>query len=185
MYYTIKVQIRGITKPPVWRRLEVPADAKLSDLHRAIQGAFGWDDCHLYGFSNMSNTWFTETDESMSSRSFALSCGDPVPNLRVKEFFEMVGPKSLYTYDYGDNWEHLITVEAVNRGTAPKGMHCIAGKGACPPEDCGGVWGYREIKRLMASTDPADDEDRKRYLEWLGLDSPEAFDPNSCIYPSR
>lgn len=47
--YQIKVGLRGAT-PPIWRRLEVPADISLARLHTVIQIAFGWDDSHLHVF---------------------------------------------------------------------------------------------------------------------------------------
>ncbi|MEM1219624.1 MAG: plasmid pRiA4b ORF-3 family protein, partial [Bacteroidota bacterium] len=51
---------------------------------------------------------------------------------------------------------------------------CIKGKRACPPEDCGGIWGYMEMIEIMKNPKHPEYEDT---LEWLGeeLDS-EAFD---------
>ena len=76
-----------------------------------------------------------------------------------------------YTYDFGDDWEHAITIEktlpAAEGTTYPT---CVAGKRACPPEDCGGPWGYQELLEIIA--DPAHPERAER-LEWLGED----FDP--------
>lgn len=184
MYYTIKVQIRGLTKPPVWRRFEVPGKSRLSDLHIAFQRAFGWAGGHLHAFSDMSMSWSSD-DPTASYDSYGTSDASEDTDLAAEDFFNMVGYRSLYTYDFGDDWEHLITVETIHQGEARKGLRCIAGRGACPPDDCGGVGGYQEIKRLMMSTDPADDEERNQWLEWLGLDSPEEFDPNTCDYPAR
>jgi hypothetical protein len=80
-----------------------------------------------------------------------------------------------YTYDFGDNWEHDILVEAV---TDPEpGIaypRCLTGRRACPPEDCGGIWGYEYLLEIL--TDPAHEEHQDR-LEWLGLDSADQFDP--------
>lgn len=177
MYYVIKVQLRGITKPPVWRRLKVPSTDTLYDLHRSIQHAFGWTNDHLYCFADKSGrAWRTDPPDD--------PFGEPDPDLTVEEYFHIVGGKGLYTYDFGDDWEHLIAVEKVEEGTIAV-SECIAGKGACPPEDCGGVWRYECIKELMASNNPEDDEARKSWLSWLGLKSPEEFDPNACIYPPR
>jgi hypothetical protein len=80
-----------------------------------------------------------------------------------------------YTYDFGDDWEHDIVLEKIlpaDPGTAYP--VCLAGKGACPPEDCGGAWGSSDLKATLA--DPSDDE-HEAMLEWLGLDDASEFDP--------
>jgi hypothetical protein len=38
----LKLSLRGVVKPPVWRRLIVPADIRLDRLHEVIQTAIGW-----------------------------------------------------------------------------------------------------------------------------------------------
>jgi len=88
------------------------------------------------------------------------------------------GERLRYTYDFGDDWDHDIKLEkvlppdAVLHGSAVP--VCLAGKGACPPEDCGGDWGYASLKETIA--DPSDEE-HERMLEWLGLEDPSDFDP--------
>ncbi len=85
------------------------------------------------------------------------------------------GERIRYTYDFGDDWEHEIVVEKVL--VAEPGVRypvCVAGKGACPPEDCGGVWGYERLREVLA--DPADEE-HGEMLEWLGLQAVAEFDP--------
>jgi hypothetical protein len=85
------------------------------------------------------------------------------------------GARLRYTYEFGDDWEHDIQLEAILPGEPGKNYpSCLAGKGACPPDDCGGPWGYAELKETLA--DPAD-EHHQELLDWLGLDSAEAFDP--------
>lgn len=166
--YRIKVTLRGAAKPPVWRRLEVPADLDLGQLHEVVQAAMGWEDYHLHVFSQGGADY-----------------GLPDPDLghaderavRLCQLLTDVGDRLDYTYDFGDGWEHEITLEKVlpvdDSGT---GAICTAGKGACPPEDCGGVWGYRELKATLA--DPGA-ESHESLLDWLGLASPEDFDPHA------
>ena len=80
-----------------------------------------------------------------------------------------------YTYDFGDDWEHEILVEDLL--DADPDTHypvLVAAKGACPPEDCGGPWGYANLKEILA--DPNHDE-HQDMLEWLGLDNASEFDP--------
>jgi hypothetical protein len=87
------------------------------------------------------------------------------------------GTRLRYLYDFGDDWEHDITLEKIiPAGADMTGAICTAGSGACPPEDCGGAWGYQELKTTLA--DPNADE-HESMLEWLGLASPGDFDPRS------
>jgi Plasmid pRiA4b ORF-3-like protein len=85
------------------------------------------------------------------------------------------GDRFTYTYDFGDDWEHDIKLEKVlppdPRAVVPA---CLAGKGACPPEDCGGASGYADLKEAII--DPARDE-HAELLDWLGIDDPSDFTP--------
>lgn len=159
----LKVTLRGI-RPPVWRRVLVPESMTLGDLHHVIQDAFGWLDGHLHDFAvadrrygNPANTNDVE-DES----TFALK------RLRTRRIKKIV-----YTYDFGDDWEHLITVEdapAMDPGRSYPA--CIAGRRSCPPEDIGGAWGYARFLAYLA--DPADPE-AADMAEFFGEDL--EFDP--------
>ena len=79
-----------------------------------------------------------------------------------------------YTYDFGDDWEHDIVLEKVLPPVSVPGLSCLAGKGSCPPEDCGGPWGYASLKEILADPDHEEHED---LLDWLSLDSAADFDP--------
>jgi hypothetical protein len=80
-----------------------------------------------------------------------------------------------YTYDFGDDWEHDIKLEKVLAPDPAVAIPvCLTGKGACPPEDCGGAWGYADLKEAIANPDH---EEHKELLGWLGLDDPSEFDP--------
>lgn len=164
--YRIKVTLRHVA-PPIWRRIEVPADIKLGKLHRVLQMAMGWFDSHMHGF-----------------RVGHVSYGAPNPdspddtknerNVRLDRI-AAEGDTVIYEYDFGDGWEHDLKIEKVL--PAEKGNHypaCLAGKRACPPEDCGGPWGYQNL--LDALKDPKH-ENHEEMLEWFGDElDPEAFD---------
>lgn len=143
--YQFKVKLRGATKPPVWRRVLVPADFTFSGLHAVIQEAFGWWNEHLYCFGNTPyrrQLTIAEPNED--------DWDEPDYNAReftVGEFFgEGTGAQKLcYVYDFGDDWIHDITLEQVIDRESSHAT-CTAGKGACPEEDCGGIWGYEEMK---------------------------------------
>ncbi|MFD8546070.1 plasmid pRiA4b ORF-3 family protein [Streptomyces sp. NPDC059649] len=163
--HTIKVTLHG-SRPPIWRRLEVPSSTPLQRLHHLIQAAFGWEDYHMWAFE-AGRERYGLADRELSIRSAA--------SKRLGDVAPIIGGRLGYTYDFGDNWEHDILVEAVSEaqpGTAyPR---CLTGRRACPPEDCGGVWGYGYLVEILA--DPNHEEHEER-LEWLGLDSAGQFDP--------
>ncbi|WP_370948577.1 plasmid pRiA4b ORF-3 family protein [Amycolatopsis sp. cg5] len=166
--YQIKVQLVGVTKPPVWRRIQVSAGFSLDQLHDVIQDAMGWFDCHLHKFSD---EWreYGDTDPELGYFDER--------TVRLSQLLAETGDKIHYTYDFGDNWDHVITLEKVlPPDVAAAGPSCTAGKGACPPEDCGGSWGYADLKNSLADPEAEDHED---LLEWLGLASGDEFDPHA------
>jgi hypothetical protein len=162
--YQVKVSLRG-AKPPVWRRLEVPADISLARLHNVIQIAFGWYDYHLHAYSTPYGDFGTP-DPELGHRAEA-----PVT---LEQVAPAAGSKISYTYDFGDDWRHDIVVEKVLGRGEPSRPRCTGGRRAAPPEDSGGVWGYAEI--VASLTDP-DHPEREHYVEWLGLADPADFDP--------
>jgi Plasmid pRiA4b ORF-3-like protein len=155
-----------VSKPPVWRRVLVPAGASLGELHEVIQAAMGWDGGHLHMFSDDITHYGTLPDDE-DEDGFALADVLVEPGDRLR-----------YTYDFGDDWDHDVKLEkVVAPGAGPRAAAvpvCLAGKGACPPEDCGGAWGYAGLKETIA--DPSDEE-HGGMLEWLGLEDAADFDP--------
>ena len=168
--YQLKVTLR-YTKPPIWRRLLVPAGFTLEDLHAVVQAAMGWDDSHLHEF-RIGQKRFGKPD-----RSDGFTGPSAVASERTAHVFMVlgkVGAKALYTYDFGDSWEHAIAVEKVlppEPGVAYP--ICVGGKLQGPPEDCGGIPGYYNL--LEAIRDPQHPE-REDLLDWVGGEfDPEAF----------
>jgi hypothetical protein len=162
---TIKVTLRG-SKPPIWRRLVMPASSTLADLHDAIQASMGWRDCHLHHF---------DVDERYYGNRSTMDEVEDERRLTLNTLVNAGTQRFSYTYDFGDDWEHIITIEKVTlTDTPPAGPVCIAGKRACPPEDCGGIWGYYHLLEVLA--DPSHPE-HKEMADWLEDDlDPEAFD---------
>jgi len=171
-----KVQLRHV-RPPIWRRIEVPARYSFWDLHVAIQDAMGWLDYHLHAF---------RIQEPITKKAVQIGIPDPdrfeddpdfLPGweIPVSQYLQ-VGDRVRYEYDFGDGWEHDLTLEAVGiRHAKTKYPRCLAGARACPPEDCGGPGGYEQLLRTIAN---------RRHPEyastvtWLGGPfDPEAFDP--------
>jgi hypothetical protein len=161
----VKISLLGSSRPPVWRRLLVPADIRLDRLHGVIQAAMGWENCHMHVFSDGSREWCPDPD---------LGRGDE-RRATLGQLLKRAGKRIRYTYDFGDDWEHEIVLEGVL--AAEPGVRypvCVTGNGACPPEDCGGVWGYEDLRKVLA--DPAH-EQHTEMLEWLCLQAVAEFDP--------
>ena len=142
---TLKVTLRG-TKPPVWRRLVMPGTTTLGDLHRAIQAAMGWHDGHLHAFDI--------GGEQYGDRH---SVDDVADENRVTLNGLLRSPvvRFTYIYDFGDNWQHTVAFEKSE--PVVEGVSypiCITGKRNCPPEDCGGVWGYEEMLANPSQSHP-------------------------------
>ncbi len=170
MLLTLRIQLAHISKPPVWRKLTVPANFTFHKLHQVIQAAFGWHDYHMYQFSEKGYG---------SNETISLPSDDDwqeVKNskkIKLSGVFTAARQKYIYIYDFGDNWQHNITVEEIEETTASKAA-CIEGKGACPPEDCGGTPGYEDLKAIMANPKHAEYEDMR---EWMGLAPGEVWNP--------
>lgn len=159
------------TNPPIWRRVLVDGGSTLDRLHEVIQAAFGWWNYHLHEFEVGAKRYGVPDPEE--------SWGEPLQDEGRARLDAIAREHSSfrYTYDFGDGWEHRVVVEKVlPQDTATTVPACIGGRRACPPEDCGGTWGYRELLEILA--DPTHPEHEER-LEWLGrtLD-PDAFDPS-------
>ena len=152
----LKIQLRNVTKPPVWRRVLIPSDITLLELHYIIQAAFGWYNEHLFKFQHRpyDREWTVEVAEKgedfgvgpMGMFGFGSEQKD-ARSTKVGTFLKSKRlEKFVYIYDFGDDWIHDITIEEVSTGKALLFPRCTDGKGACPPEDCGGPWGYQEMK---------------------------------------
>jgi hypothetical protein len=154
----IKVSLRGL-KPPVWRRLEVPAEVSLAQLHRVLQTAFGWTDSHLHAF---------DVDDARGRRSLE---GAVLRRTRLQDVIHAVGDRLVYRYDFGDGWEHVIQLEE-REALDPTARYprCTGGRRAAPPEDSGGVPGYQALLEALADPDHPDHDE-------LAAWAPPRFDP--------
>lgn len=158
----VRITLRHVDDPPVWRQVLIPAAYPLSRLHRVIQAAMGWEDCHLHAFQIGKTTYGPDPEDELGYADETKARLADVARVRTRMSYE---------YDFGDSWEHELVVEA--RTFAEAGQTypaCIAGEGACPPEDCGGIYGFAELKEVLAGPDSAE---RDEMLEWV----PEDFDP--------
>lgn len=152
------------SNPSIWRRVLIGDDTLLPDLHKIIQSVMGWTNSHMHQFIQ---------------RGVCYGASDPWGEMEVKNYekikvsslLKKENDRLIYEYDFGDNWAHDIVLEKISE--KEEGQYypvCIDGENACPPEDCGGIWGYEDM--LMILNNPGHEE-YEDTLEWLGDD----FDP--------
>ena len=168
--YQLKVTLLG-TSPPIWRRLLVPPDLTLAQLHDVLQVAMGWQECHLHEFNAGGRHFGRPNPED---RFMGMPPIENERRVRLSSVLGRVGAKAIYTYDFGDSWEHSIVLEK-RLPAAPTMAYpiCADGQLACPPEDCGGIPGFYEL--LDALRDPTH-EQHEELRDWVGDDyDPDAF----------
>ncbi len=147
----------------------MPNTITLAKLHRVLQAAMGWTDSHLHRFVAGDTVYGDPEllrDDPPGASTRRTTLGQVAPG---------VGASVRYEYDFGDGWRHLVVVERVWRlESGDRGVVCLAGGGACPPEDCGGIGGYAA---LLATLGQGQGEADEEALAWLGGPfDPEAFD---------
>ncbi len=146
MTFQVRVDLDDAA-PPIWRRLHLSSELMLDQLHTVLQQAMGWTDSHLHQF--LSGADKMDRFAQQYHMQFMLDEGaEGILENGVRLDEVLAGPQDrlFYWYDFGDSWEHTLVVEKVlpRVGTEPAAV-CIGGARACPPEDCGGIWGYQEL----------------------------------------
>ena len=144
--YQVRVDLDG-AKPPIWRRLLLSSELMLDELHAVLQQAMGWDGGHLHEFLSGKNRMDPFAVHYVMQ--YMLDDGAEgvlEDEVRLDELLTDPKDRLFYWYDFGDDWEHTIVVEKVlpRPGDEPPAI-CIGGARACPPEDCGGIWGYHDL----------------------------------------
>jgi|GEM_PF-315178 len=133
-------------KPPIWRRISLASDDTFFNLHLAIQAAFGWDGDHLHDFQVRNGrkvstliSWRDFGSDSITTEVL------PEHATRLDEFFEVDFDTMTYTYDFGDNWDHLIKLEKIESDPSAPPVKFIKGNGPNPVENCGGIGGLMAL----------------------------------------
>lgn len=165
--YQLKITLEDV-RPPIWRRVLVPADTTLVGLHRVIQAAMGWEDYHLWRFE-VGGVEYAEPSREDRGRGTRNAC-----KARLNQ---LTGPGGvlLYEYDFGDGWEHRVQVEEVLPAEPGREYPAyVAGERAGPPEDSGGPLGYERLLEVLTDASAPEHDDM---LEWVGEDfEPEMVD---------
>ena len=159
----LKVTLVGI-EPPIWRRVLVDGSVSLADLHEILQIAVGWEQIHSHAFEIGGKRYVDIEEDDPEADEFDEQ--DAV----IERVFA-AAREGRYEYDFGDDWQHHVLVE--DTFTVPVELAlavCLGGERSCPPEDCGGSYGYANL--LEAISDPGHEE-FDEYIEWVGKD----FDP--------
>ncbi|MBR1499381.1 MAG: plasmid pRiA4b ORF-3 family protein [Bacteroidaceae bacterium] len=167
----------------IWRELVVPSNITLELLAYVLLDAMGWRHEHLYQFVGKHDTYYLNSHQMKEEMSgpFAF-LGRAQYRNSEKTTLEMVlqskNERLRFEYDFGDSWTHELWVKG-ERDYAPGEepvIKLLKGQGACPPEDCGGVWGYADLLELSKKARKTADE--KERLEWY--DIPKDYDPDDC-----
>lgn len=165
--YQIQIALKGF-RPKIWRRLLVPSDLLLPDFHKVIQTSMGWTNSHLHQF--VKNQIFYTVRMQDDDFWYEMDNVD-YKKMKIFDLLKKEKEKIIYEYDFGDGWIHDIILEKILPvDNTIKYPTCLTGKMNCPPEDCGGIWGYSEMLEILKQPDH---EEYEEYIEWLGGE----FDP--------
>lgn len=165
--YQVQISLKD-SKPKIWRRILTKPDITLLDFHKMIQTVMGWTNSHLHQFVKGEKCYSPENFDD----GFELEVMNDSRKVKLNSLLKNEKDKIKYEYDFGDGWRHEIILEKILPANKTVEIpSCIGGKGNCPPEDCGGIWGYEQIKEVLSNPK------HKQYKEttnWLGG----KFDPD-------
>lgn len=168
--HLLHVQLFG-TDEGIWRKVLVPSEFTLDTLHLVFQAAMGWQNAHLHSFTREGTTWgpsWPELDELEMRAEETVTLGELAGE----------GEQFTYLYDFGDDWRHLVEVERMLLGQTGINLRrafCVQGRGACPPEDCGGVLGFESLLEILDSPGHPEHEE---VVQWVGDWEQFLFHPN-------
>lgn len=157
MAYLFKIKLLNVKKPPVWRKIIIPENYTFEEFHHIIQISFGWHNEHLHKFGDKPYGGSIEINPKYSEDDNSFDLGEYNKNMikklnesktKLSEVFGEGIRKLIYVYDFGDEWMHEIMLEDVLTVIYPFPV-CTAGKGYCPPENCGGAMAFETMKNIL------------------------------------
>ena len=174
----LRIKLNG-TDFKIWRELKVPSNICLEALAEVLLDVMGWEREHLYQFAIGNDIYETHYAYEEMKEEFGLGWGRHVRHdmskLTLGDLNLEKSERIRFEYDLGDSWHHDVWIKGereYKKGERPA-IVCVKGQGACPPEDCGGIWGYSELIELTQKKRLTKDE--KEQLEWYGM--LDGFDP--------
>jgi len=156
-------------EPEIWRAVDVPLGASLRMIHDIIQAVMGWQDYHLWEFEVDGRRYGRPDPHWKDDSVFAAS------NIRLRALIDRGVRQFDYTYDMGDDWHHVVSIESV--GPGEPGMEYpryVGGARRCPPEDVGGIPGFENFLDAIAN---ADHPEHQEMTNWHSAGYRTAFDP--------
>ena len=165
---TVRIELQH-TNPLIWRQVEVPTSITLKVLHDIIQVVMGWLDYHLWEFTIGKQRFGLPMDDDWGTKRH-IEAG----KVRLRDVLKPGKTVIDYIYDFGDGWEHRLTVTNVRAGQRDVSYpRYIGGERNGPPEDCGGIPGFYELLEAIAdATHPS----HAHLKEWAGDYDPDTFD---------
>jgi len=164
--HQIKVTLRG-SRPPIWRRILVYSDITLYKLHEILQVSMGWTDSHLHQY-RVRDTYYGEPNDEFGMRR------KNEKKVKLNEILRKPKDRMVYEYDFGDGWEHDLVLEIVEFAQeGEKYPTVLKGKGACPPEDVGGIYGYYHFLEAIGNPEHLEHQDM---IEWCDEFDPKEYD---------
>ncbi len=166
---TLKIELLD-TDPLIWRQVEVPTSITLEGLHNVVQAAMGWYSQHLWELRLGEQRY----GEPLPGGDWG---GPPVLRADKVRLREIIKPRKTildYIYDFGDSWEHRLTLTDIRQGDPEvEYPRYIAGERAAPPEDCGGIPGFYQALEVLADTKHPD---YAELLDWFDDYDPDIVD---------
>lgn len=161
--YQLKVQIKE-SHPPIWRRVIVPAGLSFSQLSVLLNEVMGWCGYHLSSFEFYHLGLRIEEEEQFEDFGFDeydyLDAAETIIDLYLdsEDWFT-------YVYDFGDDWQHRVTVEKRLEEYDKNYAEVLKFKGETPYEDCGGIYGYYQLLKTLSNPEDPEYEEMKQWTE--------------------
>ena len=163
------------TSPTIWREFLVPSDTTFYRLHHIVQIVMGWENYHLYEFTmdsyrigqQFEDDGFNGPNEIIDSKT-----------IKIGDVLQAKGQKLEYLYDFGDYWQHSLTLELIVDDLAIPFPVCCAGALNCPPEDVGSIPGYYEFLKIMENPRHPEHKETKTWVNSKLVAIDGRYDPN-------
>ena len=173
--YVLRIELRDL-KPAIWREVWVAPDITLRQLHAVVQAAMGWEDAHLYGFAvpgagRTPRYWSVAPSQRFEppAAQDGMGLGDDANDdarAKLSQLLRAPKDKLLYLYDYGDDWEHLITLKKIITTAEPLPLLAAAAFTG-PPEDCGGVPGFFNLVEVLHDPNDPEHADLRAWVDQM------------------